>query len=72
MKRLFGVGLLFAGIVGLILPLLPGIPFFLIALYLFGFISRKRLLRLLRSFGGKRGSRRRALIAWLLKRLNIK
>ncbi len=72
MRKLIGVALLFVGLIGLFLPLLPGIPFIVITLYVFGFISRKRLLRFLKNFGGKKRSRRRTLIAWLLRRVNIK
>lgn len=66
------------GLLGLILPLMPGVPFLIIALYLAGIIDRRRLLGYMKRFRGKKGSVWRKLIACFLikvvygRRLNLK
>ena len=79
MIRFLAVILLVAvGVLGLVLPLLPGWPFLLIALYMLGLVSKRRLLKGLKRLGGKRGGLLRKLIACLIikvvyrKRLNLK
>ena len=57
------------GVLGVVLPFIPGWPFFLIALYALGFIERKKLLSALKRLGGKRGSLTRKLLACLIVRL---
>ncbi len=66
MRFLLVLVLIALGIAGLILPLLPGVPFFIVALYLLGFVSRKRLLKLFRNFKGKKGSLQRKVVGWII------
>lgn len=66
------------GVLGLLLPLLPGWPFILLSLHLLGLVDRRKLLRSLKRLGGKRGSFSRKLIACVIirvvyrRRLNLK
>ncbi|NPA42064.1 MAG: hypothetical protein GXO18_07325 [Aquificae bacterium] len=60
---------LLLGIAGLILPFLPGFPFLIVALYLLGFIGRRKMLRLTKGFKGRKGSRRRKIVGWIFMRL---
>ncbi len=70
MKRFaIALSLFLLGVLGVVLPFIPGWPFFLIALYVLGLIERKKLLRALKRLGGKRGSLTRKLVACLIVRL---
>jgi len=59
--------LVFLGFLGVILPFIPGWPFFIIALYVVGVIKKKTLVRLLRKVGRKRESFSRKLVAFVLR-----
>ncbi len=61
--------LLSLGILGIFLPLLPGIPFLVALLYVLGIIDKKRMLRLLKRFQGRKGSFQRKIVACLIIRL---
>ncbi len=50
MKIIWGIFFTILGIAGVILPILPGLPFFVIAAFLFGFISEKQLIKGLKKF----------------------
>jgi hypothetical protein len=50
MKYFWGIFFILLGIAGIILPVLPGIPFFIVAAFLFGIISEKQLVKGLKKF----------------------
>ncbi len=49
-RILLGLAFTVLGILGIILPILPGIPFFIIAAFLFGIISEEQLAKGLKKF----------------------
>ncbi len=70
MIRLTVAVLLFAlGLIGILLPVIPGVPFLLIALFMFGVLSRRNFLRYSKRFRGRRGSLWRRMIACVLIRI---
>lgn len=50
MKIFWGIVFFILGIAGVILPVLPGIPFFIISAFLFGIISEEQLIKGLKKF----------------------
>ena len=50
MRYFWGTLFLFLGIAGIILPILPGLPFFVVSAFLFGIISEKQLVKGLKKF----------------------
>ena len=60
--------LILLGFLGVILPFIPGWPFFVVALYVIGVIRKKTLVKLLRKVGRKRGTFSRKLVALVLIR----
>ncbi|WP_457638729.1 DUF454 family protein [Persephonella sp.] len=51
MKRyLFGLFFLIIGIIGVIFPFIPGVPFLLISAFFFGFLSREKVIRYMKKF----------------------
>ncbi len=47
-KFLIGVFLVFIGILGVILPILPGIPFLVVGAFLLGFVSEQKVVDILK------------------------
>jgi len=50
MRFIFGILFLILGILGIIFPIIPGIPFLFVSAFLFGFIDEERLLKVLKKF----------------------
>ncbi len=50
MRYILGFLLLILGILGVIFPVLPGIPFLVAAAFLFGIIDEKKFLTILKKF----------------------
>lgn len=50
MRYFWGILFLFLGIAGVLLPILPGLPFFVISAFLFGLISEEQLIKGLKKF----------------------
>ncbi len=50
MRYLLGIFFLVLGIIGVIFPIIPGIPFLVIAGFLFGFLNEKQILKFLKRF----------------------
>ena len=48
MRVLWGIFFLILGIIGIIFPIIPGIPFLLVSAFLFGIISEEKLLKALK------------------------
>jgi len=48
MKLLFATLFLILGIIGVIFPIIPGLPFLVVSAFLFGFISEQRLVKILK------------------------
>ncbi|RLJ70655.1 hypothetical protein BCF55_0935 [Hydrogenivirga caldilitoris] len=78
MRFVLAFALLAIGIVGIILPVLPGIPFLLAFLYVVGFLKKERFLRMLKRYQGERNSFQRKVTSCILiyvvyhRRLNLK
>ncbi len=50
MRILLGILFLVLGIIGIIFPIIPGIPFLVVSAFLFGIIDEEKLLKLLKKF----------------------
>ena len=50
MRIFWGVVFLLLGIAGIILPILPGLPFFVVSAFLLGIISEEQLVKGLKKF----------------------
>ncbi len=69
MKRyLLAFMFLVVALIGFFVPFVPGVPFLILSMFMFGLISRKRLVSTLKKFQGRRGSRNRKMISWLIIR----
>jgi len=53
MRYISGIFFLILGIIGVIFPIIPGIPFLIIAGFLFGIITEEKLVSLLKKFKNK-------------------
>ena len=53
MKYILGIVFLMIGLAGIVLPIIPGVPFLLIAAFFFGFISRKKVIYYVKKFKNK-------------------
>ena len=69
MRILVAIALLILGILGIALPVLPGIPFLIAFLYVLGVLKRDRFLKLLRRYRGKRNSLQRKVVSCILIKL---
>ncbi len=73
MKRgVIALFLIFIGILGILLPVIPGIPFLIASLYVLGILNRKIAVRLLKKFKGKRNSVQRRIIGCIILKLVYK
>jgi len=48
LKYFIGLLLIFIGILGVIFPILPGIPFLLFGAFMLGFVSEQKLIKVLK------------------------
>ncbi|WP_456401301.1 hypothetical protein [Persephonella sp.] len=58
MRIFLGIGFLIIGILGLILPVIPGVPFLVLSAFLLGLISDQTVVRTLKKFKVKDGKNR--------------
>ncbi|EDP75901.1 hypothetical protein [Hydrogenivirga sp. 128-5-R1-1] len=78
MRLFVAAVLLLLGVVGLVLPLIPGVPFLIAFLYLAGLLDRDRFLRSIKKFQGRRNTFQRRLVSCILinlvyrRRFNLK
>jgi len=78
MRLFVAIVLLSVGIAGLVLPLIPGVPFLLAFLYVVGLLNRERFLKTIKRFQGRRNTFQRKLVSCILinllyrRRLNLK
>ncbi len=67
MKYLLGFVFLLIGIAGIILPVIPGVPFLLIAAFFFGLISKKKVVYYVKKFkNGNKNSKINRFINFVL------
>jgi len=67
LKYALGFLFLLIGILGIILPVIPGVPFLIISAFFFGFLSREKVVRYLKKFkNGKKNSGTNRLINYVL------
>jgi len=50
MRYIWGLFFFFLGVLGILLPVLPGLPFFVVSAFLFGIISENQLIKGLKKF----------------------
>ncbi|WP_457641741.1 hypothetical protein [Persephonella sp.] len=58
MRLILGILLFIVGILGIILPIIPGVPFLVISGFLLGLISERMVVRTLKKFKIKDGKNR--------------
>ena len=66
MRILVAVILLVFGVLGIVLPVLPGIPFLIAFLYVSGLLKREKFLRLVKKYQGRRNSLQRKVVSCIL------
>ncbi len=67
MKYILGIVFLLIGILGIILPIIPGVPFLLISAFFFGILSKEKVVRYLKKFkNGNKNSGINRLINYVL------
>ncbi len=67
MKYLLGILFLLIGVAGIVLPVIPGVPFLLIAAFFFGLISRKKVAYYVKKFkNGNKNSKINRFINFVL------
>ncbi|WP_456465963.1 DUF454 family protein [Persephonella sp.] len=67
LKYALGFLFLLIGILGIILPVIPGVPFLIISAFFFGFLSKEKVIKYMKKFkNGKKNSGINRLINHIL------
>ena len=70
MRIILGFLLIFLGIAGIFLPLIPGVPLLIIAGFLFGVVPNRYVIKILKAMKNKKG--KRSLLTRLINYIIIK
>ncbi|SNZ02199.1 hypothetical protein SAMN06265182_0047 [Persephonella hydrogeniphila] len=69
MKYILGFIFLLIGVLGIILPVIPGVPFLIIAAFFFGILSKDKVVKYMKKFkNGDKNSSINRLINYVLIR----